>query len=51
MGLTDAEECRRAAKECREEAERTVSPIERERWLKLAAEWDGLAQRAEQMRR
>ena len=36
MGKLDADQCRRAADDCREEAERAVSGIDRDRWLKLA---------------
>jgi len=47
VGKLDADQCRRAADDCRKEAERAVSGIDRDRWLKLAAEWRELARRAE----
>lgn len=37
MGKPDADQCRRAADDCREQAERAVSGIDRDRGLKLAA--------------
>jgi hypothetical protein len=32
------------AEECRQQAERAVSPLDKEAWLKVAAEWIKLAQ-------
>jgi len=46
MGQLDRKQCRKAADECRIEAERAVSPIDRERWLMLAAQWMELARQA-----
>jgi hypothetical protein len=34
-----AEHFRAEAEECRREAERARSPLDREAWLKLAADW------------
>lgn len=48
MGNLDSEQCHKAAEECRTEAERAKSPIDRERWLRLAAQWMELKRRAEQ---
>jgi hypothetical protein len=45
--VIDPEQCRAAAEKCQREAERALSPIERERWLKMAAEWNDLARQAE----
>jgi hypothetical protein len=45
---SDAEYCRRMATECEEMAAKAVSQAEREAWLRLAADWIKLAQRAEQ---
>jgi len=51
MVMLDPEQCRLAAEKCRREAARALNPIERERWLKMAAEWSDLARQAEQKRR
>ncbi len=48
MVMLDPEQCRVAAEKCRREAERALSPIERERWLKMAVEWSDLARQAEE---
>ena len=48
MVMLDPDQCRLAAEKCRREAARALSPIERERWLKMAAEWSDLARQAEQ---
>jgi hypothetical protein len=48
MGKLDAEQCRKAAEECRTEAERALIPVDRERWLRMAAEWSELARQAEE---
>lgn len=47
MVMIDPEQCRAAAEKCEREAERAPSPIERERWLKMAAEWNDLARQAQ----
>lgn len=47
MGTLDAKQCHKAA-ECRREAERALSPSDRERWLKMAAEWSDLARQGEE---
>jgi hypothetical protein len=38
---------RMKAEECREHAEQVTSPLDRARWLELAAEWIRLAEDAE----
>ncbi|HZV05661.1 MAG TPA: hypothetical protein VE999_11315 [Gemmataceae bacterium] len=47
MGQFDRKQCRKAATECRIEAERAVSPLDRDRWLTLAAQWMELARQVE----
>ncbi len=46
MGKLDRDQCRKAAEDCRIEAARAISPIDRERWLTLAAQWMELARQA-----
>jgi len=43
--MTDrfSDQCLKEAAECRREAERAVSPLDKEAWLRLAAEWSKLA--------
>jgi hypothetical protein len=50
MAEEDAERFREEAEECRKEADQALSPLDREAWLKLAADWSRLAQQAEQRR-
>ena len=50
MTETDAEMFRKQAEECRQMAARAINPDEREGWLKLAADWLRLAERAESRR-
>jgi hypothetical protein len=50
MSDADAQRFRQEAEECRQLAEKAISPRDREEWLRLAAEWDTLAQAAEQER-
>lgn len=50
MSETDAQRCRKEAEECRREAEKTVSQLDKEAWLRLAADWIKLAQVAEKRR-
>jgi hypothetical protein len=38
-----ADHCRKEAKDCEREAERTVSPLDKELWLRLSREWTKLA--------
>ncbi|GLR87997.1 hypothetical protein [Bradyrhizobium iriomotense] len=44
MTELDAEWFRKEAEECRQQAGKTVDPIDREAWLKLAADWAKLAE-------
>jgi transposase len=44
----DADRFRQQADECREQAERAISALDKERWLKLAGNWITMAQEAEQ---
>ena len=45
--MSDANKYRREAEECRRNAESAFSPIDREAWLRLAADWAKLAEGAE----
>jgi hypothetical protein len=47
MKETEAEEFRKQAEECRQLAEQTISPLDKEAWLRLADEWMRLAREAE----
>lgn len=47
MPLSDAERFRSRAEECRVMAERALTEHDKEGWLRLAAEWDKLADSAE----
>jgi hypothetical protein len=51
MTETDADRFRKEAEECRRLAERSVSQIDKEAWLRLAADWIRLAENAEERRR
>jgi hypothetical protein len=51
MSETDADGFRKQAEECREQAAKAISPLDKEEWLRLAAEWIKLAQSAEEPRR
>ena len=44
---SDANKYRREAEECRRNAEVALRPIDREAWLRLAADWAKLAEGAE----
>ena len=46
----DAARFRQQAKEAREHAERVISPLDKEEWLRLAGEWLKLAQDVESRR-
>ena len=48
---TDAQRFREEAEECRKLAYRAINPLDKEAWLKLAAEWIKLAQGADRKRR
>jgi hypothetical protein len=43
MAEDDADRFRRQAQECVEQAERSISPLDKETWLRVAAEWMRLA--------
>jgi hypothetical protein len=43
----DAERFRKEAEECRELAEKAMSPLDKEAWMRLAEDWLKLAQEAE----
>jgi hypothetical protein len=51
MSKTDADRFRQQAEECRKLAERSASQLDKEAWLRLAADWIKLAENAEQPRR
>jgi hypothetical protein len=48
---TDAERFRKEAEECRELAEKAMSPLDKEAWVRLAEDWLKLAQEAERSTR
>jgi hypothetical protein len=41
---------RKQAEECRPQAEKAISPLDKEAWLRVAGEWIKLAQSAEERR-
>jgi hypothetical protein len=47
MSEQDVARFRAQADECRQQAERTINPIDKESWLRLAGEWIKLAQNSE----
>jgi len=47
MSHDDANRFRKEAEECREQAAKAISLLDKEEWLRLAAEWIKLAQNAE----
>jgi hypothetical protein len=47
MPVDDADRFRKQAKECRQQAEKAISPLDEEAWLRVAGEWIKLAQSAE----
>ena len=47
----DTERFRQQAEECRREAEKAISPLDKEAWLKLAADWLRLGQDIEARRK
>jgi hypothetical protein len=47
MTDTDANRFRKEAEVCREQAAKAISPLDKEEWLRIAAEWIKLAQDAE----
>jgi hypothetical protein len=50
MTETDADRFRQEADECRKMAARSVSTLDKEAWLRLAADWIKLAESAEERR-
>jgi hypothetical protein len=51
MPESDADRFRQEAEECRKLAASAVSQLDKEAWLRLAADWIKLAENAEQRRR
>jgi hypothetical protein len=47
MWNVEAAKFRQLAEECRQRAEKTISPIDEKEWLRMAEEWDKLALSAE----
>jgi hypothetical protein len=47
QNMNDADKYRKEAEHCREQAARAISPLDKEAWLLLAADWLLLAQHAE----
>jgi hypothetical protein len=47
----DADRFRKQAEECREQAAKVVSPLDKEAWLRVAEEWLKLALSVESRRR
>lgn len=47
MTETDAERFRKESEDCRVHAEKAISPLDREEWLRLAADWLKLAEAAD----
>jgi hypothetical protein len=47
MTKSDADKFRKEAEECREQAAKAISELDKETWLRLAAEWIKFAQSAE----
>jgi hypothetical protein len=47
MPDSDADRFRKMADECREQAERAHSALDKERWLRLAGNWITMAQEAD----
>ena len=47
MAETDADRFRKEAEDCRHLAEKATSQLDKETWLRLAADWTKLAQDAE----
>jgi hypothetical protein len=48
MSEDEAARFRERAEECRQQAEKAISPLDKETWLRMAGEWIKLAQSAEQ---
>jgi hypothetical protein len=43
----DVDKFRKQEDECREQAERAINPLDKERWLRLAGDWTKMAREAE----
>jgi hypothetical protein len=43
MSQDEAEKFRQQAEHCRQQAEKAISPLDREAWLRTAGEWTKLA--------
>jgi hypothetical protein len=50
MSDNDATRFRKQAEECREQAAKAVNPLDKESWLRVAAEWIKLAQATDERR-
>jgi hypothetical protein len=50
MSVSDVDRFRKEAEEARRQAERAISSLDKEEWLRVAAEWIKLAQDAEKRR-
>ncbi|WFU45831.1 hypothetical protein QA640_44190 (plasmid) [Bradyrhizobium sp. CB82] len=50
MTEIDVGRFRKEAEECRQRAQKTIAPIDREAWLRLAADWTKLAEDTERRR-
>jgi hypothetical protein len=48
MFKVEAARFRKLADDCRQQAEKAISPLDKEAWLRTAEEWIKLAQSAEQ---
>ena len=47
-GMSDVQKYRQQAEECRKMADKAFSPLDKEAWLQLAADWLRLVQMVEQ---
>jgi hypothetical protein len=47
MRESEAEQFRNLAEECRLRAEKAISPLDKQEWLRMADEWTRLAREAE----
>jgi len=48
QSMSDAQKYRQQAEECRKMADKAFSPLDKEAWLQLAADWLRLVQMAQQ---
>jgi hypothetical protein len=48
LGANMADEYRKNADDCREQAAKALHPLDKERWLKLAEDWLKLAKNVEE---